>query len=480
MKKFVRPASIFFLSLSISILGSPESHAAISISAITSSPISSTGGGSGGTATCTSPTVVNSIGSYTYPYDGTTLSQTTAYCATLAASGLTISATGSQTLGGYGSAYTAGTFAQVDCSTNGGNRVVVGARVYKTPNGYTAGVLPLCGTLPSGSSRSNASSTIGATTATYEDIACNTGSVAVGLNVRYGGILDTFGIQCAQLQGATQTISVASLGTSSKTNPYSQVLSMSTSGSSGTGAITYSISAGGTASGCTLSNSTASATLTASSSGTCLITATIASDTNFAAATSTAATFTFNGSVQSALSISSTTGSYGTPLTLTSSGGSGSGAISFTYAAGTTTCSLSGSTLTANGVGTCLITATKASDANYQQISSSQTTVSFTQGTSTTTLTVAVGNLVYRQAKLLTAVASVAGKVSFKINNAFIPGCRNKLASAGNSYTITCSYRPAVHGAIRISAILNPTDLNISGVTSTSGIYYVAGRTGTR
>ena len=480
MKKFMRSPLIFSFSLAIAILGSPASHAAISISALTSSPISSTGGGGSATATCTSPTVLNSITSYTYPYDGTTLSQTGALCATLAANGLTISATGSQTLGLYGSGYTAGTLAQVDCSTSGGNRVVVGARVYKTPSGFTAGVLPLCGTLPSGSSRSNASATLGASTATYEDIACNTGSIAVGLNVRYGGILDTFGIQCAQLQGSGQSISIASLGTSSKTNPYSQVLSMSTSGSLGSGAITYAISAGGTASGCSLSNSTASATLTASSSGTCLITATIASDANYASATSSPATFTFNGSSQAALSIAQTSAVYGTPFTLSTSGGSGSGSVSYAYSAGTTTCSLSGSTLTANGIGTCLVTATKASDANYQQISSSQATVSFTQGNSTTTLTVAVGNLVYRQAKLLTAVSSVAGKVSFKINNAFIPGCRNKVANAGNSYTITCSYRPAVHGAIRISAILNPTDLNITSATTTSGIYFVAGRTGTR
>ena len=277
-----------------------------------------------------------------------------------------------------------------------------------------------------------------------------------------------------------QSITLSSLGTSSKTYPYSQALTMSTTGSSGTGAITYAISAGGTASGCALSNSTSTATISATSSGTCLVTATIAADANFASATSSALTFTFNRDSQSALTVTSTSGTYGTPLSLTASGGSGGGSVSYSYSAGTTTCSLSGSDLSANGAGTCLITATKAADANYSSISSVQTTITFNLGISTTTISLAAGNLTFRQAKLVTVIVSSAGKVSVKVNNKTISGCKNLSATAGNSFTVTCIYRPSTHGYVNVSAIFTPTNAAFTSASASTPTYLVGARTGTR
>lgn len=459
---------------------SAPAQAALSVSAITSSPIQSTGGGSPASVNCTSPTVINSISSYSYPFDGSSaLSQTTASCATLAANGLTISATGSQTLGPYGSS-TSGSATTVACSTTGGNRVVVGARVYKTANGYTSGALLLCGTLPNGGSRSYVGTVIGATSASTEDLACNTGSVAIGFNLRHGGILDTFGLNCAALTGSGQNINISTLGTSSKTSPYSQALSMSTTDSLGNGAITYAISSGGTATSCALSNSSNTATITATSFGTCLIKATIAAGGGYESGTSPDATFTFNAGTQAALTVSSTSGSFGTPLTLTTSGGSGGGAVSYVYAAGTTTCSLVGSTLTANATGTCLITATKAGDSNYSSIPSSQTTVTFGVGITTATITFASNNLVYRKPNLITVVASAAGLVTFKVAGKVLPGCKNKTVSAGNSFTTTCSYRPSNRNYVKITATLVPTSASLTGVISESAVYLVANRTGAR
>ena len=455
-------------------------QAALSVSAVTSSPIQSTGGGTGASVNCTSPRVISSISSFSYPFDASTaLSQTTASCATLAADGLTISATGSQTLGPYGSD-SSGSATTVACSSAGGNRVVVGARVYKTPTGYTSGVLLLCGTLPNGGSRSYVATVIGATSGSVEDLSCNTGSVAIGLNIRSGGILDTFGLNCAALTGSGQNINISTLGTSSKTYPYSQALSMSTTDSLGSGAITYAIAAGGTATSCALSNSTNTATITASSSGTCLIRATIAAGGGYEAGTSPTATFTFNAASQAALTVSSTSGSFGTPLDLTTSGGSGGGSVSYVYAPGTTTCSLSASQLTANGAGTCLITATKASDSNYNSISSSQATVTFGVGTTTATITFAAGDLVYRQPKLITVVASAAGLITFKVAGKVLPGCKNKVVNVGNSLTTTCSYRPSNRNYVTVTATLVPTSGSLLGVTTESARFLVTGRSGRR
>jgi len=127
-----------------------------------------------------------------------------------------------------------------------------------------------------------------------------------------------------------------------------------------------------------------------------------------------------------------------------------------------------------------LITATKASDVSYSSISSSQTTVTFGVGVSTATITFAPGNLVYRQSKLITVVASAAGTVTFKVGGKVLAGCKNKSVSAGNSFTTTCSYKPSSHRYVTVTATLVPTSASLTGVVSESAVYLVANRSGKR
>ena len=87
------------------------------------------------------------------------------------------------------------------------------------------------------------------------------------------------------------------------------------------------------------------------------------------------------------------------------------------------------------------------------------------------------GTLVFGQAKELRATVSIAGRVSFRVNNKVIPGCTKKAVVAGG--TATCSYRPAIKGSITITAIFDPTDSAYRGVTTSSN-NVVAGRTGRR
>lgn len=164
----------------------------------------------------------------------------------------------------------------------------------------------------------------------------------------------------------SQEINLVSLGgVSSKTYPYSQALSMSTIGTSGSGSVTYAIAPGSTAANCTLSNSTANSTLTSTTSGVCLIQATIASDTFFDSATSATLGFTFNQASQS-LSFATTSYSkvFGETQTVTANS-AGTGTI--TYSAGASSaCTVAGQTVTITvGTGSCAITASRASDTNY-------------------------------------------------------------------------------------------------------------------
>jgi hypothetical protein len=93
------------------------------------------------------------------------------------------------------------------------------------------------------------------------------------------------------------------------------------------------------------------------------------------------------------------------------------------------------------------------------------------------TITLDPGALVFRQAKELRATASIAGKVTFKVNNKLIPGCIKKAVAAGG--TVTCSYSPSIKGSITITATLDPTNSSYIGITTSSN-NVVAGRTGRR
>jgi hypothetical protein len=279
---------------------------------------------------------------------------------------------------------------------------------------------------------------------------------------------------------ASQSITLSSIGTVSKTYPYSQQLTLSTSGSSGAGAKSYSV-ADGTASSCSLSSSSSTTpTLSAASSGTCLVTASIAQDANYSGATSAAATFTFNRASQAALSISTSSARYGAPLQLQTSGGSGLGNVTYSVASGSATCSINGDSLTVSSAGTCLVTATKAQDNNYSSITSAQITVTFLQGISTSNLTFSAGNFVFRVSKEITVSASASGKISLKANQKFIPGCRGLLVNSANSYSRSCFFKPMNRGYIVITAIFTPADSSIDGVTQLSERYFVYSRTGAR
>jgi hypothetical protein len=73
----------------------------------------------------------------------------------------------------------------------------------------------------------------------------------------------------------------------------------------------------------------------------------------------------------------------------------------------------------------------------------------------------------FRTESLITAVFSTAAKVSFRVNNVYIPGCRNRLTSGTSPNIIaTCTWKPSRRGSLTISAIGAPIDTSISGTTS--------------
>jgi uncharacterized repeat protein (TIGR02543 family) len=268
---------------------------------------------------------------------------------------------------------------------------------------------------------------------------------------------------------ASQSISISSLGTASKSYPFSQTLNISTSGSSGIGSKTFSIASGGTATNCLLngSSSTTSSSpiLSASTIGTCLITVSIAQDANYSSATSSATTFTFSKTSQNALSspvlsASSKSAPYSqSPLTVTSiTGGSGTGAISITSVTNGSGsgCNWNGTTLTATEGGTCILTITKLGDSNYTD---AQTTSTFTFKRSQAPLSIsnsAVVAISNNPLTISTTGGSGTGTITFKVsgsNCTLTGGESNKLIV---SSAATCLITATKSGDSLYDQIVSP------------------------
>ena len=195
-------------------------------------------------------------------------------------------------------------------------------------------------------------------------------------------------------------------------------ITLTTTGGSGTGAVTYDVS--GT--GCTVT----SAVLTVSQAALCSVIATKAADVTYASASSTALNFRFtvvSGLLaQGPLIITSTTRSALTnaSIALSTSGGSGTGTVS--YSVSGTGCTLpTTTTVTASQASTCSVIATKAADSTYDSATSPVLYFTFTTGTtltrqlwltvSNTTRTSTVGNLI----SLTTSGGSGSGAVTFAV-----------------------------------------------------------------
>jgi len=142
----------------------------------------------------------------------------------------------------------------------------------------------------------------------------------------------------------------------------------------GTGAITFSVVGGGTAPGCALSGPSG---VKSTGAGTCLVTATIAADSDFASATSAPATMSFLKQSQT-ITVVAKSGTVGVPLALSATGYSGTGAITFAIVSGGTAsgCAVNSTQhLTVTGPGTCQVTATIAADGSYLSATSAPGTM---------------------------------------------------------------------------------------------------------
>ncbi|MFT3743463.1 MAG: MBG domain-containing protein [Pyrinomonadaceae bacterium] len=228
----------------------------------------------------------------------------------------------------------------------------------------------------------------------------------------FGGFL-TFGVSEDSLSQSVVTINQATLTVvpTPSTVVYGNTATLSTTGGSGTGAVTFS---SGLSTGCSVSGTTLSVD---DASGSCSITATKAADNNYNSATSAPLTVTLQAANQATLTAVSTPSTvvYGNTATLSTTGGSGTGAVTFSSGL-STGCSVSGTTLSVDDAsGSCSITATKAADNNYNSATSAPLTVTLQAANQATLTAVSTpSTVVYgNTATLSTTGGSGTGAVTF-------------------------------------------------------------------
>ena len=104
---------------------------------------------------------------------------------------------------------------------------------------------------------------------------------------------------------------------------------------------------------------------------------------------------------------------------------------------------------------------------------SSNTTVSLALNPVSATAT-------YRLNTSIVATVSAAGRVDFRLQGKIIVGCRNIATVGSNPITATCTWRPSIHNAVKVTASLRPSTTGFTNSTSNPLDVFVVKRTTTR
>jgi hypothetical protein len=223
-------------------------------------------------------------------------------------------------------------------------------------------------------------------------------------------------------------------------------IALSTRGGSGSGSVSFSV-LDGSATGCTISSANP-LRLSATTSGSCLVTAIKATDANYGTTSSNEATLTFTPITQRRLEVTSIKGKVGSDLVLTTTGGSGSGPVTFSVRDGTATgCTLSGenhTSLKAKSHGTCLVAAIKVGDRYFNRIKS------------TTTAIVFVRRLVSSP-----KVTTMTGVVK--------PGRTSILTISGSGFGVTPSVKP-IGGGVSLTVVSSTATTIKVAITVKTGV----------
>jgi hypothetical protein len=216
----------------------------------------------------------------------------------------------------------------------------------------------------------------------------NVGSTFLGglaVTSHNASVLSTVTMDAVTTLGSTQpTIPQVISFVGPGTGTFGGTASLSATGGGSGNPVTFSLDTVNTTAGACALSGTNFATVTYTGVGNCVVNANQAGNATYIAAMPVPQTIVIGEAPQAPLLVTSTSGPYGSPLPLTTSGGSGAGAVTYAATSGSASgCTVTPSnTLTTTSPGTCVVTATKASDGHYLVISSAATTVTLAASSS--------------------------------------------------------------------------------------------------
>jgi len=240
-----------------------------------------------------------------------------------------------------------------------------------------------------------------------------------------------------------------------------QTATLSTTGGSGTGAVSFAVASGS----CTISATTLTAPMTA---GACSVTATKAADSSYLVATSTPVSVTVSAptnTISFSAPSSPTVGGATVSLSATATSG-----LAVTYASTTSAvCTVSGATLTPVTDGTCTVVASQAGDSSFP--AATPVTVSFSVNGEAQTITFAsptapaVGNTAS-----LTATASSGLTVGFAASPSSVCTVSGTTLTAVNSGSCTITASQTGNSTFAAAASV-PHTISINGAGPAQLIY---------
>jgi hypothetical protein len=246
---------------------------------------------------------------------------------------------------------------------------------------------------------------------------------------------------------------------------------LAASGGGSSGALTFDAT-GSTA--CTVSP--AGMLSITSGTGTCAITATNAGDTNYDPITSTAFTITINKASQGSLTVTGPpTATYGGgTIPLGTTGGLGSGSVSYDASTTPGACSVnatSGVLSISIGTGSCVVTATKGGDANYNPVTSGALIIALSKAGQSISFTAPPSATYGDPSFTLTANATSGLPVAYSVgagSNCTISGSTVSLTGAG-SCVLTASQGGDANFYNGASPVTQSVSIAKRGATATAG-----------
>jgi hypothetical protein len=122
-----------------------------------------------------------------------------------------------------------------------------------------------------------------------------------------------------------------------------------------------------------------------------------------------------------------------------------------------------------------------SNNAGYETVTVTVTDVLDTSSFSTFAIAGNVTATSYHTPIVITAVVTVSSKITFYSLGKRIANCINRLATgSGSTFTATCTWKPAVRGAMQVRAVATPAVGGISGSTSQVLKVFILQRSSTR